>query len=55
MREFLDKPLKNSIISNAVFNIVTKLGWKYQKPHPKMTAVYVAYPHTPNWDTVFLN
>lgn len=52
MREYLSKPVKNTTLSNLVFKAVTKAGWKFQKPHPKMTCVYVAYPHTSNWDTI---
>lgn len=52
MREFLNKPIKDTLLSNLVFKAVTVAGWKYQVPHEKMTCVYVAYPHTSNWDTI---
>lgn len=53
MRIFLDKPVKDTLMSNLVFKAVTKAGWKYQVPADLDGAcVYVAYPHTSNWDTV---
>lgn len=52
MRKFLNKPINNDLFSKLTFEIVTKAGWKFQEPHPKMSCVYVAYPHTSNWDTL---
>jgi len=52
-RIYLTKPIKDNLVSNLTFKIITKLGWKYQEP-PKLeeSCVYVAYPHTSNWDTI---
>jgi 1-acyl-sn-glycerol-3-phosphate acyltransferase len=53
VREFLTKPVKDTFISNLVFKMVTKAGWRYQVPcEIEGSCVYVAYPHTSNWDTV---
>lgn len=52
MRSYLNKPVKDTLLSNIVFKLVTKAGWKFQEPHPKMSCVYIAYPHTSNWDTI---
>jgi len=53
MRIFLNKPIKDDIISNAGFNFIKKLGWKIQEPPgEEKTYVYIAYPHTSNWDTI---
>lgn len=53
MRKFLDSPISDDIISKQVYNLlIKKLGWKIEEPTEKKTYVYIAYPHTSNWDTV---
>lgn len=52
-RKFLTRPVKNDLVSNLVFNIVVKTGWRYQAPPDEPgTFVWVGYPHTSNWDAV---
>lgn len=52
-RKFLTRPVKDDFISNLVFKMVTKAGWRYQVPcEIEGSCVYVAYPHTSNWDTI---
>lgn len=52
-RKFLTHPVKDDFISNLVFKIVTKAGWRYQVPPVEPgTFVWIAHPHTSNWDTI---
>jgi 1-acyl-sn-glycerol-3-phosphate acyltransferase len=53
MRKFLDKPIKDDLISKFGFNCIKNLGWKIQEPPgEEKTYVYIAYPHTTNLDTI---
>lgn len=54
MRKFLEGPISDDLISNQTYNfLIKKLGWKIQEPPPENKSyVYIAYPHTSNWDTI---
>jgi hypothetical protein len=52
-RKFLTGPISDDLISRTVFKMVTAAGWMYQVPPEEPgTFVWIAWPHTSNWDTV---
>ena len=52
-RKFLTGPVSDDFISRTVFKMVTAAGWRYQVPPEEPgTFVWIAWPHTSNWDTV---